>query len=307
MSRHLLLTIGLLALAILGVTFRKPIKRWYRAASLEVSSGRFQDPEGLAVDAAGNLYVADEDRQQLTVLDPTGNTLNTIRKVAGYTVGGKQLPITTGDSLVAIGKGHLFLIARFNLAELRIEDGKVSLGQVFGHFGDPEGIAQDPARGDLYVTDEDNRRIQVFEATTGSLRNQWPVPQDPEGICVTKDRVYVTFSKNDWVGCYTKTGKLRFRFGETGSAPGQFRNPDCVHVSPDGLLYVTDQKNHRIQVFDDQGHHLRTIGARGREPGRFREPEDLAFDPRGNLVVADGGNHRVQVLTRDGKPLRVFE
>jgi len=306
MRKHLVLVIGLVALAILIVAFRKPFKGWYRGYTLEISTGRFQDPEGLAVDAAGNIYVADEDWQRLTVLDPDGKTLVTFQEVDGYTVDGKSLPITTGDSLVALGKGHLMIIAQFNLAELRIHDGKVSLVRVCGDFGDPEGIARDPKTGDIYITDEDNRRIQVFDAS-GVLQHGWPVPQDPEGICVTKDRVYVTFSKDDWVGCYDKAGKLRFRFGERGTGPGQLRNPDYVCVAPDGLLYVTDQKNDRIQVFDSEGRHRRSIGGRGTGPGRFRDPEDLAFDTAGNLVVADGGNHRIQVLTQGGKPLRVFE
>ena len=59
MRRYLLLAIGLVALAILAVAFRKPLKRWYRLYTLEVSTGRFQDPEGLAVDAAGNTHVTD--------------------------------------------------------------------------------------------------------------------------------------------------------------------------------------------------------------------------------------------------------
>jgi DNA-binding beta-propeller fold protein YncE len=306
MRKYLLLAIGLAALAILAVVFRRSVKIAYRNWTREISTGRFQDPEGLALDAAGNIYVADEDWQRFTVLDPQGKTVVTFQEVEGYTVNGKVVPITTGDSLVALGTGHLVIIAQYNLAELKIQDGKVSLVRAYGEFGDPEGIAQDKETGDLYVTDEDNHRIQIFDVS-GTPKSSWPVPQDPESICVDKDRVYVTFSKNDWVGCYDKAGKMLFRFGEKGRGPGQLRNPDFVCVGPDGLLYITDQKNDRIQVFDRQGHYRRIIGGTGTKPGKFRDPEDLAFDAAGNLIVADGGNHRVQVLTREGKPLHVFE
>lgn len=302
------------ALGLAVALLRVPVKKWWRAYTYEVSQGRFQDPEGLAVDAEGNVYVADEDRASLTMLDPGGKTLAQFQYVDGYTVDGKPHPVTSGDSLVALGPGHLILIAQFNLAEIKIEGAKPRLVRVIDkgkgvaddEFGDPEGIARDSSTGDLYVTDEDNRRIKVFDKE-GKLLRIWKVSDDPEAVCVHGDRVYVTFSKNDWIGCFAKNGQLRFRFGSSGSGPGELDEPDFARVSPDGLLYVTEQSNHRIQVFDLEGRHRFFIGKYGKEPGQFNEPEDLAFDPAGNLLVADGGNHRIQVLTRDGKPIRVID
>jgi DNA-binding beta-propeller fold protein YncE len=175
-----------------------------------------------------------------------------------------------------------------------------------GQIEDGEGLAMDRESGDLYLTDEDNRRIHVF-GPGGSLSRSWTVTSDPEGICVAGDRVYVTFSKECWVGCFSKEGEMRFRFGKKGTGPGEFNVPDHAAVSPRGELHVTDQKNNRIQVFDLDGKHLRTLGGPGTAPGRFNDPEDIAFDRDGNVVVADGGNHRVQVLSPSGEPIRVFE
>ncbi len=312
--RYVVAILAVLALAGAGAIFRKPLKRWWERVTYEESKGLFQDPEGLAVDAAGNIYVADEDRACLTMLDRGGRVLAKIEYVENYLVDGKPARITPGDSLVALGPGRVLLIAQFNLAELEIAAGKARLVRVIGagkgpgpdQFGDPEGISRDAATGEVFVTDEDNRRVKVH-AKDGALLRIWPVPDDPESICVHLDRVYVTFSKNDWVGCFTKEGRELFRFGRKGSGPGELREPDFVIVSPDGLLYVTEQSNHRIQVLDLDGRHRFFIGGPGRGPGQFREPEDLAFDPEGNLLVADGGNHRVQVLTRDGRFLRAIE
>ena len=288
---------------------RRPVWRWWKDVAPEVSTGRFQDPEGLAVDAQGNIYIADEDRGILTQLDREGRTLSQIRYLEGYEIDGQPAAVTSGDGMVALGPGHILAIAQFNLAEIEFEAGKAKLIRVIGlgkgtgaeHFGDPEGIARHPDSGEIYVTDEDNRRIVVYDSD-GTLLRSWPVQQDPESIGLLDDRAYVTFSKDDWIGCYSLEGELRFRFGERGA--GATNNPDFISVSPDGLLYVTDQRNGRIQVYDAEGNHRFSIGSRGRGLGEFRDPEDLAFDPDGNLIVADGENHRIQVLTKDGVPIR---
>jgi len=288
---------------------RRPVVRWWKDGTPEVSTGRFQDPEGLAVDTRGNIYVADEDWGLLTQLDREGRTLSQIHYLEGYEIDGQPAPITSGDGMVVLGPGRILAIAQFNLAEIEFEDGKVKLIRVIGlgkgsgaeHFGDPEGIARHPDSGEIYVTDEDNRRIKVYDSD-GKLLRSWPVRQDPESVGLLDDRAYVTFSKDDWIGCYSLEGELRFRFGEKGA--GATNNPEFISVSPDGLLYVTDQRNGRIQVYDSDGNHRFSIGSWGRGLGEFRDPEDLAFDPDGNLVVADGENHRIQVLTKDGTPIR---
>ena len=229
----LIAAVSLMALTAIVLAVRRPVKRWWRQVTYEESTGRFQDPEGLAVDEKGNIYVADEDWNRFTVLNAGGETIAEAVEVDGYRGTSGTGHITSGDSLIALGKGRVIVIAQFNLAELEIAEGKIRLVRVIGgtkgagkeDFGDPEGLSRDPENGDIYITDEDNRRIQIF-GKDGNLKRSWPVPADPESICVWGDRVYVTFSKDDWVGCYSKDGKLQFRFGEKGSRPGEFRNPD---------------------------------------------------------------------------------
>src|SRR5262245_35083357 len=67
--------IWLLLLTGIGAIARKPIKKAFFEKQKTVSQGRFQDPEGLAVDREGNLYVADEDLCRLYMLDRTGKIL----------------------------------------------------------------------------------------------------------------------------------------------------------------------------------------------------------------------------------------
>jgi tripartite motif-containing protein 71 len=302
--KRILLRIVIWLVLIAGIVAvaRKPLKKAFFEKEKTVSQGRFQDPEGLAVDREGNLYVADEDMARLFMLDKTGKILAEARELPGHP------NLTTGDSIAVIEPRHIIIISDHYLLELKVVGSSFQAVRRFSQrgtgeedFEDPEGISIDRSNGDVYATDEDHRRVKVFNKEGKFLRNL-PVEHDPESVHVFEDRVYVTMSKAGWVGCYTKEGKLLFKFGQK-----ELVEPDCVIVSPDRKLYVTDQKANRIHVFDLDGKPLFSFGKFGRGPGEFDQPEDLAFDPDGNLIVADGDNHRIQVLTPDGKPLRIIE
>jgi DNA-binding beta-propeller fold protein YncE len=257
--------------------------------------GRFQDPEGLAVDSAGRIYVSDEDRGTLTVLTPDGATLRTMKETFLH---GDSLVARSLERVITIGDHELWILDLSGDTHRTL--GRIETSPAPGKVTDPEGLAEDPESGDFYITLEDARQVRVVNRD-GKFLREFPVEHDPEGIGILPDgRVVVTFSKNDYCRVYSKTGVAGARIGRTGSALGEFRNPDYVRSGPDGRVYITDQKNHRIQVFDKDLKPVFAIGRRGKGPAEFEDPEDLAFDPKGRLVVADGGNHRVQVLTPDG-------
>lgn len=300
MNRGLKILLGLLVLAAAVVLLRKPVKRLVWDKSKTVTTGRFQDPEGMALDVEGNLYVADEDWATFTMLDPAGNIVAQAKNLPGLAG-----PLTAGDSLVVLAPRHVVIIGDHVLVELRIEGSGMKLLKVYGkrghgegEFEDPEGISIDRATGEIYATDEDHRQVLVFNKD-GAYARTIKVEHDPEGVGVFEDRIYVTMSKAGWVGCYGKDGKLLFKFGA-----GKVVEPDYVSVGPDRKVYVTDQRGNKIEVFELDGKHLRTIGSAGAGPGQFDQPEDLAFDKDGNLWVADGDNHRIQVLTPEGKFIR---
>lgn len=303
-AKRIVLRIVVWLVVITGVVafVRKPVKKAFFEKEKTVSTGRFQDPEGMAVDAEGNVYVADEDLCRLYMLDKTGKIVAEARELPGHP------HLTTGDSIAVLEPRRIIIISDHYLLELKVVGSTFEAVRRFGQrgkgeedFEDPEGISVDRSNGDVYATDEDFRRVKVFSKEGKFLRNL-PMEHDPEAVCVFEDRVYVTMSKAGWVGCYAKDGKQLFKFGSK-----ELIEPDFAAVSPDRKLYITDQKGNRIQVFDLEGKFLFTIGKFGRGPGEFDQPEDLAFDSDGNLIVADGDNHRLQVLTRDGKPLRIIE
>ena len=120
-------------------------------------------------------------------------------------------------------------------------------------------IATD-ARGNVYVADPGNARIQKF-SSTGAYLDQW---------------------------------------GSYGTANGQFRSPTGVATDPAGNVYVADTENHRIQKFTSTGDYIAKWGALGGGNGQFSGPSDVATDSAGNVYVADPGNGRIQKFSSAG-------
>jgi DNA-binding beta-propeller fold protein YncE len=289
---------GLAAIWLWPLGGRRRIRHWWYWRN-GPHPGRFQDPEGLAIDSRGNLYVGDEKRGQITMVEP-----GTGAAIATYKPG-------SGNRMVVTEPGRLFFLDTRGGVDCVIEVTMEGGGRELRSFTAPpapgmppfapEGMALDRATGELYVTDEDGRRIVIFDRD-GKVARTFPVDHLPEDVCLFEDRLYVSMPKAGWVSCYGKDGSFRFKFGK-----GELSQPETSAVSPDRKVYVSDNKGHKIEVYDLEGRHSFTIGRPGHDPGHFYRPQDILFDLSGNLVVADSDNHRVQVLTRAGVPIRIID
>lgn len=260
--------------------------------------GLFQDPEGLAFDSKGNLYVGDEKRGKITMFDAsTGSVVATLGAASG-----NRMVITDPGRVYFLhprnGTDHVIEVSMTTGKELRSFSIPPAPGSP--QFA-PEGLCFDESTGELYVADEDGPRVVVFDRDGRAVRT-FTVDHLPEDVRLFEDRVYLTMPKVGWVSCYGKDGSFRFKFGQK-----QLSAPETIAISSDRKVYVSDNVTHKIEVYDLEGRHSFTIGGPGKEPGRFYRPQDIAFDKTGNLYVADSDNHRVQVLSPAGAPLRIIQ
>ncbi|MCY4437437.1 MAG: NHL repeat-containing protein [Chloroflexi bacterium] len=253
-------------------------------------------PASLAIDAAGNVFVADAFNHRIRKISPSGD----ITTLVG-----------TGEA-GADGDGGPAADARLRL---------------------PLGVAVDSA-GTLYIADTYNHRIRKVTSegiistiagtgVSGFSGDGGPgaaaLLASPTGIAVASDgTLYIADTRNHRVRKLTVDGTITTVAG-TGAAGyngdggpatlARLNNPRGVTVSADGKLYIVDRENRRIRMVDADG-LISTIagtgssgfnGDRGQATqATLRAPYGIAVDPQGNLFIADTFNHRVRKVTPDG-------
>ena len=177
-----------------------------------------------------------------------------------------------------------------------------------GEFAEPRGVAAD-SRGNIYVADTKNSRIQVFDASGRPLAqfgSKGPGPgqfNEPCGVAVdARGEIWVADTWNFRVVHLAPDGRF---LAVLGPPQETLFGPRAV-ATAGNFVYVADTGNKRILRFDREGRKVSEWGGNGTGPGQFVEPVGLAADAAGNIYVADTGNRRVQVFDSEGKFLRQF-
>ena len=113
--------------------------------------------------------------------------------------------------------------------------------------------------------------MQVFTKAGDLVRTISGIPGRPFGVSIFGNRMavgqeYSSGAGQDVIRIYDVNGSLIKEFGESGSGPGQFKEPRNVEHDSTGNLWVSDYGNHRVQVFDGNGTYLREFGEYAESP-----------------------------------------
>ncbi|NIQ98102.1 MAG: 6-bladed beta-propeller [Desulfuromonadales bacterium] len=167
----------------------------------------------------------------------------------------------------------------------------------------PTGIAYDPAKQRLLVTDTMAHRIVVFDrehrllATIGERGDGEAEFNFPTMLWrSSRGRLYVTDSLNFRIQILDGEGDFIGAFGRQGDRVGDAPRPKGVATDRNGHLYVVDSLLHNVQIFDDAGRFLLPVGQQGQGPGEFWLPAGIFIDRDDRIYVADSYNRRIQVL-----------
>jgi hypothetical protein len=181
-----------------------------------------------------------------------------------------------------------------------------SQGSGDGEFQYPAEIAID-VTGNLYVADQNNNRVQVFDSEGQYLR-PWGGTGSANGefinaVSVAVDDsgyVYVADFDNGRVQKFLPDGTFITKFGQWGTADGELRYPRGVAVDDSFYVYVADAGNDRIQKFTSNGTFVTTWGSIGHEDGQLYGVMDVAVGPSGTIYAVDCYNQRIQEFTSTG-------
>jgi len=253
---------------------------------------RFDFPYAMAINKAGDLFVADSNNQ-------------TIRKISS-------------DGAVTTFAGSAGVFGS--------NDGKGELA----NFSSPQGVAVDQG-GNVYVADTNNQTIRKITpdgvvktlagtaGINGSAVGAGGAAQFdlPAGVAVDESgNVYVADANNQTIQKITQGGVVTTLAGSVGihgSADGvgsaaQFSNPQGLAVDRAGNICVADTNNQTIRKISSSGQvttlagAVETVGSTDGPGGaaRFNYPFNLTVDAAGNIYVADVWNSTIRKITSAG-------
>jgi trimeric autotransporter adhesin len=278
-------------------------------------------PSGLATDAAGNLYIADNGNNRIRKVDVNG----VITTVAGGGASGlgDGGPATNAELVSPVGvaldaAGNLYIADSGNGRIRKVDVNGVittvaggGVGNIYS-VGDggpatnawlssPVGVALD-APGNLYIADSGNGRIRKV---------------DVNGVITTVAGGGTNITDPGWPGEYTPSCYLQYTYmgpqnpgiGDGGPATNAVLSTFGVALDASGNIYIADTLGCRIRKVDAAG-IITTVagnsvvsftGDGGPATSAFlNKPTGIALDAAGNLYIADEWDIRIRRVQADG-------
>lgn len=303
--KALLFTISLFGMLTVASSVRAedPPQYLIQWGSYGTGDGQFNYPFGVAVDATGNVLVADEGNHRIQKFTSSGDFLLTW---GAFGHGDGELYFPAGIAVDVVG--NVYVADQYNNRVQKFTGSGTFLmviggpGMGDGEFQSPTTIAVDND-GFLYVVDHGNNRIQKFNpngefvlawGSYGSGPGQF---SRPYGVAVDVwGHVFVCELAGYRIQKFTTGGEFVSSFGDFSSFD--------LAVDQGGNVYVGNANS--IVKFDNNGVLLTQWGSTGMDPGQFNRPYGIAVDGRNNVYVVDSENHRVQVFGDYGTSVHQF-
>ena len=275
----------------------------YKGDGVLATSASLYEPFGIAVDASGNIYIADRRNHRIRIVTKSTGIITT---VAGDGRGADSGGNYSGDGGLATSASLWF----------------------------PSGVDVD-ASGNIYIADTTNDRIRLVTKSTGIITtvvgdgtNSYkgdggPATSAglwfPSGVDVdASGNIYIADTFHHCIRLVTKsTGIITTVVGDgTGGYKGDggpatsasLNHPQCFAVDASGNIYIADSNNHVVRLVTKSTGIITTVAGEGirgysgdgglATSASLFGPYGIAVDASGNIYFADTGNHRICMVTK---------
>ena len=244
---------------------------------LGTGKGRFDTPRAIAIDSAGNIFVADTGNNRIEKFSPTGTFLSIIGS-KGSDHG--QLADPNGIAIDRRGSIYVAEVLPKHRVRKLAPDGTFIAEWAPALYG-PRKIAIGPDDS-IYVVDSGHSRIVKFSpdgqvlASWGSMGSRDGQFRGPNSVGVDSatNKVYVADSENSRIQVFAPDGKFLAKWSvpEWGKSYGY---EDLAIDSQRDRLYASSANMDTILVFDLHGNRIGTLTPT--PPDRLDEPSGLAL------------------------------
>ena len=248
----------------------------FAGAGRPATSAQLVQPQNVAADSSGNVYVSDQYFHQVFRISSSG--LITVYAGSGQ-------PGFSGDNGLAVA----------------------------AQLNNPASLAVDAA-GNLYISDFGNGRIRKVTPagviTTFASVAALGIALDASGnMYVSTGNTIARLSSNGTLTTLAGTGKPGYSGDNGPAASAQLSGPTGLRVDASGNIYVADTQNQRIRKISPQG-NIVTVAGNGQAgfsgdggpatSASLTLPGDVAIDATGNIIVADSANFRIRSVSASG-------
>ncbi|MGA3023201.1 MAG: hypothetical protein ABSF98_00390 [Bryobacteraceae bacterium] len=252
------------------------------------TAARFVAPAGCALDATGNLYIADTGENRIREVTAKG--------IVGTVYGTGDAATLNAPRSVALASDGSLLIADTGNGRVLKRSSSGAVSTLLDNLSAPSYLFPDPD-GALYIAETGGNRVTLL-APDGST-SFLPVTQPVAVVRDGQGNLYVAQSGSGQL--------LRFSSSGWGASFGTGRGqPDGLAVDASGNILVADGLNNAVVSISPSG-SATTLAGTGiagfagdggpAASALLSGPSDVKVDGQGRIYVVDTGNNRIRLLT----------
>ena len=219
-------------------------------------NGKFQCITGIAVDNKGYLYVADGHLHCIQKFTMSGQF------VSQFGSEGTPEGQCNNPSGLVLSQSELLFVGNCEDHKIKVFRNE-QFSYTFGQYGEDPGYFNNPS--DLAINSNE-------------------------------DQLFITDGQNDRVQVFTPNGQFLRIFGNFTDIPFKLQNPIGIYYTPDNHLLISSNDNHCVLIFAEDGRFVSAIEGTYQGTERFSEPCGVIMMNNGQIVIASSGTDKLVVF-----------